>query len=152
MHALACSTETPSGSRLVRVGSPINVFTRIHRINIGGRASYSVRFLIMIFIVLDRGHFIGTTAFSRLRQLQTQKVTLVYLVCSRRLAIVAAQLGCMIFLPRQVKTMVMSYDDDNNSILDNAAMNWNADVFGAVVSGIEKDLSPQEVRTNHYLE
>ena len=47
--------------------------------------------------------------------------------------------------------MAMSYDDDNNSILDNAAMNWNEDVFGAVLSGIEKDLSPQEVRTNDYL-
>ena len=48
--------------------------------------------------------------------------------------------------------MMMSYDDDNNSILDNAAMNWNADVIGAVLSGIEKDLSPHEVRTNDYLE
>ena len=46
--------------------------------------------------------------------------------------------------------MAMSYDDDNNSILDNATMNWNEDVFGAVLSGIENDLSPQEVRTNDY--
>ena len=64
----------------------------------------------------------------------------------------AAQIGFMMFLPRQVKTMAMSYDDDNNSILVNAAMNESADVFGAVLSGIEKYLSPQEVRTNEYLE
>ena len=47
--------------------------------------------------------------------------------------------------------MAMSYDDGNNSILVDAVMNKNADVFGAVLSGIEKDLSPQEVRTNDYL-
>ena len=47
--------------------------------------------------------------------------------------------------------MAMSYDDDNNSILVDAATNKNEDVIGAVLSGIEKDLSPQEVRTNDNL-
>ena len=39
MHALACSTHAPSGSCLV-VGNPTKVFTRMHRMNIGGRASF----------------------------------------------------------------------------------------------------------------
>ena len=40
----------------------------------------------------------------------------------------------------------MSKDDVNNSVLVSAAMNKNPDVFGAVLSGVEKDLTPQEVR------
>ena len=45
--------------------------------------------------------------------------------------------------------MEMSFDDDNNSVLGYAARNKNPDVFGAVMSGIEKDLTPQEVRDNN---
>ena len=45
--------------------------------------------------------------------------------------------------------MAMSYDYDKNSILVCAVMNWNADMFEAVLSGIQKDLSLQEVRTNN---
>ena len=43
--------------------------------------------------------------------------------------------------------MAMSYNN-GNSILVDAAMNRIEDVFGAVLFGIEKVLSPQEVRTN----
>ncbi|CAN0208686.1 unnamed protein product, partial [Ascophyllum nodosum] len=39
--------------------------------------------------------------------------------------------------PDQVKTMQMSYDDDNDSVLAHAAANKSPDVFGAVMSGIE---------------
>ena len=67
-------------------------------------------------------------------------------VCSRRLT-VAAPLVCMILLPRQVKTMEMSYDD-NDSVLAHAAANKSPDVFEAVVSGIENDVTPQEVWNN----
>ena len=65
---------------------------------------------------------------------------------------VAAQLVHMILLPRQMKIMAMSYENYNGYILVNAAINKNADGFGAVLSCIEKNLSPQEVRTNDYLE
>ena len=41
--------------------------------------------------------------------------------------------------------MTMSHDDFNNSILFNAARNKSPNVFGVVMSGIEKDISPQEV-------
>ena len=73
-------------------------------------------------------------------------------VYSRSLMAVAAQLVRMILLPRQVKTMAMPSDNYNNTILVDAAMNKNADLFAAVLSRIEKDLNPQEVRTNDYLE
>ena len=54
----------------------------------------------------------------------------------------------MILLPRQVKTIEMSYDDDNDSVLAHAAANKSPDVFGAVMSGIENDVTPQEVWNN----
>ena len=44
--------------------------------------------------------------------------------------------------------MQMSYDDDNESVLAHAAANKSPDVFGAVMSGIENDVRPQEVRNN----
>ena len=44
--------------------------------------------------------------------------------------------------------MEMSKDDFNLSALVLAAMNKNPDVFGAVLSGVEKDITPQEVRDN----
>ena len=47
--------------------------------------------------------------------------------------------------------MEMSKDDFNNSILVAAAMNNSPDVFGAVLSGVQKDLTPQEVRDNDAL-
>ncbi|CAN0475656.1 unnamed protein product, partial [Ascophyllum nodosum] len=49
--------------------------------------------------------------------------------------------------PDQVKTMEMSYDDDNDSVLAHAAANKSPDVFGAVMSGIENDVTPQELKT-----
>ena len=54
----------------------------------------------------------------------------------------------MILSPRQVKTMQMSFDDDKNSVLALAALNKSPDVFGAVMSGMENDATPQEVRNN----
>ena len=68
-------------------------------------------------------------------------------VCSRRLT-VAAPLVCMVLSPRQVKTMQMSCDDDKDSVLIFAARNNSPDVFGAVMSAIENDVTPQEVREN----
>ena len=44
--------------------------------------------------------------------------------------------------------MEMSYDDENDSVLAHAAANKSPDVFGAVMSGIENDVRPQEVRNN----
>ena len=41
--------------------------------------------------------------------------------------------------------MAMSHDDYNDSIIFNAARNKSPNVFGAVISGIEKDITPQEV-------
>ena len=38
--------------------------------------------------------------------------------------------------------------DDKNSVLALAARNKSPDVFGAVMSGIENDVTPQEVRNN----
>ena len=68
-------------------------------------------------------------------------------MCSESLT-VAAPLVCMILSPRQVKTMQMSYDDDNDSVLAHAAANKSLDVFGAVMYGIENDVTPQEVWNN----
>ena len=61
---------------------------------------------------------------------------------------VAAPLVCMILSPRQVKTMQMSFDDYKHSVLALAAINKSPDVFGAVMSGMENDVTPQEVRNN----
>ena len=58
----------------------------------------------------------------------------------------------MILSPRQVKTMKMSCDDDKNSVLAWAAINKSPDVFGAVMSGMENDFTPQEVRNNNGLD
>ena len=44
--------------------------------------------------------------------------------------------------------MQMSFDDDRNSVFALAARNKSPDVFGAVMSGIENDVTPQEVRNN----
>ena len=55
---------------------------------------------------------------------------------------------CDIFVIWQVKTLEMSKDDVNNSVLVSAATNKNPNVFEAVLSGVEKDLTPQEVRDN----
>ncbi|CAN0208816.1 unnamed protein product, partial [Ascophyllum nodosum] len=41
----------------------------------------------------------------------------------------------------------MSGDDDKNSVLALAARNKSPDVFGAVMSGIENDVTPQELET-----
>ena len=46
---------------------------------------------------------------------------------------------------RQVKTMEMSSDDDNNSILVFAATKRSPKASGTVMAGIEKDLTPEEV-------
>ena len=54
----------------------------------------------------------------------------------------------MILSPRQVKTMKMSYDDYKYSVLVNAAINKSPDVFGAVMSVMENDVTLQEVRNN----
>ena len=54
----------------------------------------------------------------------------------------------MILSPRQVKTMQMSCDDDKNSVLVFAVINESPDVFEAVMSGMENDVTPQEVRNN----
>ena len=45
--------------------------------------------------------------------------------------------------------MQMSYDDNRDSVLILAARNKSPDVFGAVMSGIENDVTPQEVRNNN---
>ena len=42
--------------------------------------------------------------------------------------------------------MEMLSDGGNNSILVAAAMNNSPGVFGVVLSGVEKDVTPQEVR------
>ena len=68
-------------------------------------------------------------------------------MCSRRLT-VAAPLVPMILSPRQVKTMQMSCNDYNDSVLALGVRNWSTDVFGAAMSGIENDVTPQEVRNN----
>ena len=44
--------------------------------------------------------------------------------------------------------MHMSCDDDKDSVLALAASNKSPDVFGAVMSGMENDVTPQEVRNN----
>ena len=44
--------------------------------------------------------------------------------------------------------MEMSCDDNNDSVLALAVRNWRPDVFGAAMSGIENDVTPQEVRNN----
>ena len=54
----------------------------------------------------------------------------------------------MILSPRQVKTMQMSCNDDKNSVLAMAAINKSPDVFGAVMSAMENDVTPQEVRNS----
>ena len=52
----------------------------------------------------------------------------------------------MISLLRQVKTLAMSHDDHDNSIIHHAAMNKSSNFFGAVMSGIEMVVTTQEVR------
>ena len=54
----------------------------------------------------------------------------------------------MVLSPRQVKTMHMSCDDDKYSVLIFAAIKKSPDMFGAVMSAIENDVTPQEVREN----
>ena len=44
--------------------------------------------------------------------------------------------------------MQMSCDDYKNSVLALAARNKSPDVFGAVMSGMENDVTPQEVWNN----
>ena len=44
--------------------------------------------------------------------------------------------------------MKISYDDGGNFILSSAAMNERPNMFEAVLPGIEKDLTPQEVTNN----
>ena len=44
--------------------------------------------------------------------------------------------------------MQMSCDDNKDSVLASAARNRSPDVFGAVMSGMENDVTPQEVRNN----
>ena len=44
--------------------------------------------------------------------------------------------------------MQMSCDDNENSVLVCAAVNKSLDVFEAVMSAIENDVKPQEVRNN----
>ena len=44
--------------------------------------------------------------------------------------------------------MEMCYDDDNDSVLGLAAINKSPDVFGAELSSIENDVTPQEVRNS----
>ena len=44
--------------------------------------------------------------------------------------------------------MQMSCDDGKNSVLAYAASNKSPGVFGAVMSGMESDVTPQEVRNN----
>ena len=68
-------------------------------------------------------------------------------MCSRRLTD-ADPPACMVLSPRQVKTVQMSCDDNKDSVLILAARNKGPDVFGAVMSGIENDVTPQEVRNN----
>ena len=68
-------------------------------------------------------------------------------MCSRRLT-AATPLVCMILSPRQVKTMKMSCDDNKDSVLAWAARNKSPDVFGAVMSSVENDVTHQEVRNN----
>ena len=58
----------------------------------------------------------------------------------------------MILSPRKVKTMKMSCDDYKDSVLSLAAKNKSPDVFGAVMSGMENDVTPQEVRNNDDLD
>ena len=44
--------------------------------------------------------------------------------------------------------MQMSCDDNKNSVLASAAINKSPDVFGAVMSSVENDVTHQEVRNN----
>ena len=44
--------------------------------------------------------------------------------------------------------MELSCDDNNDSVLAAAAINKSPDVFGAVLSAIENDVTHQEVRNN----
>ena len=44
--------------------------------------------------------------------------------------------------------MALSCDDGNDSVLAAAAINKSPHVFGAVISAIENDVTPQEVRNN----
>ena len=44
--------------------------------------------------------------------------------------------------------MQMPYDDDKYSVLALAVKNKSPDVFGAVMSGMDNDVTPQEVRNN----
>ena len=44
--------------------------------------------------------------------------------------------------------MQMSRDDDKNYVLAYAARNKSPDVFGAVMSGMQNDVTPHEVRNN----
>ena len=44
--------------------------------------------------------------------------------------------------------MKMSYDENKNSVLSLAARNESPNVFGAVMSAMENDVTPQEVRNN----
>ena len=44
--------------------------------------------------------------------------------------------------------MHMSCDDDKDSVPALAASNKSPDVFGAVISAMESDATPQEVRNN----
>ena len=44
--------------------------------------------------------------------------------------------------------MQMSCDDNKYSVLAVAAANKSTDVFGAVMSGMENDVTSQEVRDN----
>ena len=48
--------------------------------------------------------------------------------------------------------MEMSKDNLDHSVLVLAAMNKNPNVFGAVLSSVEKDLTPQEVRDSDAVE
>ena len=48
--------------------------------------------------------------------------------------------------------MEMSKNNFNHSVLVLAAMNKRPDVFGVVLSGVEKDLTPQEVRDSEKFE
>ena len=45
--------------------------------------------------------------------------------------------------------MQMSCNDDKYSVLAMAARNKSPDVFGAVMSAMENDVTPQEVRNNN---
>ena len=48
--------------------------------------------------------------------------------------------------------MEMTKNSLNHSVLVSAALNKNPNMFGAVLSGVEKDLAPQEVRDSDAVE